>query len=101
MSNIRIIHANRKGSKQRCRIEWPDGLKAGEPEQNGPKQVIDTYLKSYTKVGRKRKHKPKYKVYFTKPQEYVLMHFDPTHPKEVLCRHLSSVFPIKPYVESL
>ena len=64
MSNIRIIHASIKDGKQQYRIEWPDGLKAWEPEQNVPKQSIDTYLKSYTKVGRKHKHKPKY---FTKP----------------------------------
>lgn len=60
MSNIRIIHASRKGGKQRYRIEWPDGSKAWEPEQNVPKQTIDTYLKTHTKVGRKRKNKPKY-----------------------------------------
>ena len=34
MSNIRIIHASRKGGKQRYRIQWPDGSKAWEPEQN-------------------------------------------------------------------
>lgn len=60
MSNVRIIHASRKGGKQRYRIQWPDGSKAWEPEQNVPQQAIETYLKTYTKVGRKRKHKPKF-----------------------------------------
>ncbi|MEW8544998.1 MAG: transposase family protein, partial [Candidatus Thiodiazotropha sp.] len=60
MTDIRIIHASRKGGKQRYRIQWPDGSKAWEPEQNVPKQAIDTYLKTYTKVGRKRKHQPKF-----------------------------------------
>ena len=66
MSDIRIINANRKGGKQRYRIEWPDGSRAWEPERNVPKQAIDNYLKHYTKVGRKRKHKSKF---FTKSSE--------------------------------
>ena len=43
MSNIRIIHASRKGGKQRYRIEWPDGVKAWETEQNVSK-TSDRYL---------------------------------------------------------
>ena len=60
MSNIRIIHASRKGERQRYRIEWPDGSKAWEAENDVQKQAIDNYLKHYTKVDRKRKHKPKF-----------------------------------------
>ena len=66
MSNICIIRASRKGGKQRYRIEWPDGFRAWEPENNVPRQAIDNYLKHYTKRGRKRKHKPKF---FTKSTE--------------------------------
>ena len=66
MSNICIIRASRKGEKQRYRIEWPDGSRSLEPERNVPQKAIDNYLKHYTKLGRKRKQKPKF---FTKSTE--------------------------------
>ena len=66
MSNIRIISASRKGGKQRYRIIWPDGSRGWEAEKDVPKHAIDNYLKHHTKVGRRRKHKPKF---FTKSNE--------------------------------
>ena len=60
MSNVRIIQASRKGGRQRYRIEWPDGTRAWESENNVPKRAIHIYLKTHTKSGRKRKRKPKY-----------------------------------------
>ena len=57
MSNIRIIKANKKGGRQRYRIQWPDGTREWELEANIPKYAIDTYLKHYTKFGMKRKRK--------------------------------------------
>lgn len=67
MSSVRIIQASRKGGVQRFRVEYNDGFREWKYEKEIPKDVVETYLQKYNRMGKKRRRrKPKRPKFFTR-----------------------------------